>query len=143
MKIIITYVFAFSVVAFFVFLGGCTKDKAVKPSDIIDTVACIAPGEIITYTGDVMRIMETYCTAYNTIDFGTCHQSEANGGYSGLDYTTYLGIQEKVTDNTLINRVFNSPGNPMPSSITTGPQTLTDCDKLKLQAWVDAGAPEF
>lgn len=139
MKIFIRYTLAFSVVSYLVFLASCAKDKAAEPSDIIDTVSCIQPGQIITYTSDVKTIMETYCS---DAGFGSCHQSELQGGTPGLDYTTYPGIKEKADDGTLIFRVFNSPDNPMPSIVSTGPQTLTDCDLLKLQAWVDAGAPE-
>ena len=139
MKVFVSNRFVFSVVVTLVFLAGCAKDKAVEPNDTIDTVACIQPGQTITYTDDVKLIMTTYCT---NKDFGVCHQTEADGGNFGFDFTTYAGIKEKADDGTLINRVFNNPGNPMPSVLSTGPQTLSDCDQLKLQTWVDQGALE-
>ncbi|MEO6168476.1 MAG: hypothetical protein ABIO46_11645 [Chitinophagales bacterium] len=143
MKLFIRYTLAFSLVSYLVFLASCAKDKAAEPTDIIDTVACIQPGQTITYTGDIKRIMETYCTDKN---FGTCHQSELDSpaGTPGLDYTTYAGIKEKVLDGQLIARVFDPSSSlpPMPPLNTEGPQTLTDCDYLKLQAWVDSGAQE-
>ncbi|MBX7109430.1 MAG: hypothetical protein K1X61_12340 [Chitinophagales bacterium] len=142
MKFLIHCTIVILVFTLFALATGCTKDKALKPADGIDTTACITAGDTITYVSDVKRIMETYCTGTVSSSLGSCHQSELDGGTPGLDYTTYAGIKEKADDGTLINRVFNSPGNPMPSIITNGPQTLTDCDNLKLQAWVDAGALE-
>ncbi len=139
MKVFIRNLFAFLAVGAFVFLGSCTKDKATEPKETTDTVACIQAGQTITYTDDVKQILTTYCT---NKDFGSCHQTDADGGTFGFDFTTYAGIKEKADDGTLINRVFNSPGNPMPSILSTGPQTLSDCDQLKLQTWVDQGAPE-
>ncbi len=142
MKLLFRCVFALTLIMLFVWATGCRKDKAAMPADGMDTVACITTGEIITYNGDVKRIMETYCSGTTANSFGSCHQAELDGGTPGLDFTTYSGIKEKADDGTLIDRVFNSPDNPMPSILTTGPQNLTDCDKLKLQAWVDAGALE-
>lgn len=142
MKFLLRCVYVFSLIMLFVWATGCQKDKAAKPADGIDTVACISPGELITYNGDVKRIMETYCSGTTTNSLGSCHQSELNGGTPGLDFTSYSGIKDKAVDGTLIDRVFNTPEDPMPSILTTGPQNLTDCDKLKLQAWVNAGALE-
>lgn len=130
---------AFSMVACLIGLASCTKDKALQSTSTIDTSGCIQAGEIITYTGDMMRILDTYC---NNASFGSCHQSELNGGTPGLDFTTYGGIKAEADNGQLIARVFNSPGNPMPSIITLGPQELTACDLLKVQAWVDGGAQQ-
>lgn len=139
MKILFSYFFSLSIIIAFVFLAGCAKEKAAEPSKITDTVACIQPGQTITYTDDMKLILQTYCTDKG---FGSCHQSDADGGTFGFDFTTYAGIKEKVDDGTLVDRVFNSPGNPMPSVLSTGPQTLSDCDLLKLQTWIDQGAIE-
>ena len=141
MKSLISFTLSFSLIAFMVFLASCAKDKAAEPSGTIDTVDCIQPGQIITYTADIKKIMETYCTDES---FGVCHQSELadTPGTPGLDYTNYTGIKEKAEDGSLINRVFNSPSNPMPPANSLGPTSLTDCEKLKLQTWVENNAPE-
>ncbi|MBK9731543.1 MAG: hypothetical protein IPO83_09665 [Chitinophagaceae bacterium] len=142
MKFIISYTFAFSIITCLVLMGSCAKDKASLGPKALDTIGCIKIGDTITYTGDVKRIMETYCTGTSQEHFGICHQSEADGGTPGLDFTSYAGIKEKADDGKLIERVVNDPASPMPSILTTGPQKLSDCDFVKIQAWVEDGAVE-
>lgn len=134
MKSFISYTLSFSLIAFMVLLASCAKDKAIEPSDTIDTVGCMQPGQTITYYNDIQKILETNCT---NEDFGPCHQSGTPNGPE-LDFSTYEGIKAKADDGTLIDRVITNQD--MPSPATTGPQTLSDCDKSKIQTWVNQGA---
>lgn len=128
------YVLFVAIVGTILYLASCTKDKAMEPGA---AVSCIPDTYTVTYTADVKAILETYCGTLG--NFGSCHQSIANGGI-GFDYTTYDGIKLEFDLGTLENRVFVVKDMPFPG--TLGPTTLSDCDKQKLQKWIDEGAPE-
>ena len=115
-------------------LASCTTEKTPEPSGTVDS--CITSGQIISYANDIVPILATNCTNPN---FGSCHQSDADGG-SGFDYTNANNFQAEAEAGNVETFVLG-PNATMPLSTTNGPSTITDCDKQKLQAWLDQGFP--
>jgi len=109
-------------------------DKTPEPSGSGDS--CVTAGQIISYSADIVPILNTYCT---DASFGSCHQSNTDPNGSGFDFTTYDGFAAEAPDN--IQLYVLSANATMPKAGTLGPTTLTDCEKLKLQTWLDQGFP--
>ena len=126
----------FSVVVTIALLASCGNDKADEILPFDDST-CIESGHIVNYSEDIKPILETHCTLES---LGACHQPAGNGGTYGLDYTTYAAIKLEVDNGQLEARVFDLMD--MPSPIATPPQTLSECDYLLIQTWIDNGAPE-
>ena len=120
---------SFSVILF----ASCATDKTPEP---VVTPPCIQDGQVISYANDIVPILNTYC---NDPAFGSCHQSNNDPNASGFDYTTYDGFASEAPDN-IVTFVLG-PNATMPKSISNGPTAMTDCDKLKLQTWLDQGVP--
>jgi hypothetical protein len=78
--------------------------------------------------------METYC-------YGTggqnCHVSQSNQGASG-DFTTCIGLVDKVNNGSMETRVFDPEGD-MPPSYSLSPTELTDSALQILKLWVNQG----
>ena len=60
------------------------------------------------------------------------------GGQGSGNFESYTGVKSKADNGSLLNRAVIQ-GN-MPPSNSSGPQTLTDDQKLIIQCWIDAGA---
>jgi hypothetical protein len=117
------FILAMSVVV----INSCTKDKGEPISP--DVLLC-GDTSHITYTNYVSSVLVTNCT------LSGCHTSS----FIGFDYTNYAGIKAKVDNGSFQNRVLNLKN--MPSPLSTGPTSLDHCTLLKLQAWVNDGAPQ-
>lgn len=120
-------------------LSSCTFEKTqyvVKPPPISDTV-------IISYQNDIVPILVTYCYGEgypNNNNQQLCHVSNSNQGSNG-DFTTYLGLKDKVNSGAIESRVFNLNGG-MPPSYSQTPTALTDSDLQMFELWVAQGAPD-
>lgn len=122
-------------VCFMVYLASCTKDKAEEKSKGVDTACTHLGKDTMSYTNDIVPIMTTYCT---DPALGDCHSSNSTLGF---DFTTYGGLWSQLPD--LFEYYVLDPGTAtMPKSITTGPTELSDCEKEKLQLWIDQGYPD-
>ena len=108
------------VVALVFCLASCTSEKGplpiVKPKSDCDST--------VHYSTTIASIVSLNCSTKN------CH----NAGSVNGDFTTYSGINAKVTNSSLINRVVTLKN--MPSS---GP--LSDADISRVKCWVEQGAP--
>jgi hypothetical protein len=123
----------------FVF-DACTKDIG-KPGSITTTTTTggSSSGQTmpdscntnIKFSVQIQHILSTYCTINNP----QCHASTNSWG----NFTTYAGFHPNAS--TALNRVKNL--HDMPPDYTTGPknQAITQCEISKLEAWVNAGAP--
>lgn len=111
--------------------NSCTYDNGnmVYPSAIANMD--------ISYMNDIKPIMATYCFGLGNQQ---CHVSNTNQGALG-DFTTYAGLKVKVDNGTLKLRAIN-PAGGMPPTYSTGPFPVSDPDKIKIQKWIDAGAPD-
>ncbi len=107
---------------FFVFAISCTVDKgAIKPKAL---VSC----DTITYTTSVTAVVNAKCA------IPSCHVANFGSG----DFTTYAGLNAKVTGGQFNNRVFVQ-GNMPPTYSANGPLTTTELEILR--CWYNAGAP--
>jgi hypothetical protein len=113
---------------------SCSDQKTPEPAK---ADSCLTAGQIVSYSIDIVPILNTYCT---DPAFGSCHQSNSDPNASGFDYTTYDGFASEAPGN--IETFVTGPNATMPKSITLGPKTLPDCEKLKIQTWVDQGFPD-
>ena len=108
-------------------LPGCYNKKAdlIIPNNDCDTSV------VISYRSDITNILQQNCFI--------CHSAEkysSAGGNHQLD--SFLSLQEMVINGKLLKAINHSPGAvPMPY----GGGTLSDCDIMKITAWVNRGAP--
>ena len=112
---------------------SCNDAQTPEP---ITVDSCITAGQIISYSNDIVPILNTYCTDPS---FGSCHQSNNDPNASGFDYTTYEGFAAEAPDN--IETFVLGPNATMPKAGTLGPTSLTECEKLIIQTWLDQGFP--
>ena len=83
----------------------------------------------VTYSGVVVQIIEQNCF--------DCHSNE-NVAVSNVSLEGYDNLKIKVDDETLLKTIKHEPGvSPMPDDRPK----LNDCDILKIELWVNEGAP--
>src|SRR5437899_3322057 len=109
---------------FMAMVSSCKYDQP-EPMIVCDTTV------YVTYTNFVSSVLQTNCTFFG------CHDSGAPPGY---DYTIYAGIKAKVDSGRFQNRVLDIKD--MPSPLSPGPKSLDACTLMKLQKWVNSGAPQ-
>ena len=117
------FLFAVSVIAVVILFAqtSCYYDNEVEQyaNTVCDTAA-------VSYSKDIQPIIQGNCVS--------CHRP---GGQQELSpFTTYDGLKVYTFNREIVDRVYGNGVNLMPPS---GP--LSDCNKLKIAAWVDAGAP--
>lgn len=107
-------------------LSGCYYDKEeiLYPGGNCDTTN-------VTYSVTVSGIMNANCTV--------CHStSSANANGGGIQLDSYSKLKVYVDNGTLMGSINHAGGySPMPKNATK----LSSCDISKIQAWVNAGAP--
>jgi mono/diheme cytochrome c family protein len=107
-------------------LGGCYYDKEeiLYPGTTCDTTK-------VTYSVTISGMMTTHCNV--------CHSTasaNANGGGIALD--SYSKVKVYADNGRLMGSINHAGGfSPMPKNATK----LSTCDISKVQAWVNAGAP--
>ncbi len=79
------------------------------------------------YSVEIKKIMDDKCLS--------CHTG--TGGTAGIAMESYSLLKGFATGGQLVNRT-NDASNPMPP-ITNG-GLLSECDRQKIQSWVNAGA---
>ncbi|MFN0036016.1 MAG: hypothetical protein ACKVUS_13215 [Saprospiraceae bacterium] len=84
-----------------------------------DTVA-------ISYSQDILPIIQANCIS--------CHAP--GGEQEGSPFTSYDELKNYTDNRQIVERV-NGVGGVMPP---TG--AISECNQLKIEAWVNAGAPE-
>ena len=131
-------------VAAIIFALSCTKDHASRPSIYPPLGSCVDSTIALTYnSAPIQKILFTYCT---NSKLGACHQSSLDsGGYFPYDYTQWAGIQPQVnggSNSILYGRVFGGMNPVMPSTASTGLQSLDPCDYVVFKQWLINGAPE-
>lgn len=109
-------------------IQGCYNKKAdlIIPNNDCDTTTAIS------YRSHITNILQQNCYI--------CHSAEkyqSSGGYYQLD--TFLLLERMVNNGKLLKAINHAPGAvPMPY----GRDKLSDCDIMKITAWVSRGAPE-
>lgn len=102
-------------------LGGCYYDveEELYPGGFCDTTA-------VTYAGMVKPLVQGNCAIPG------CHVA---GGQSP-DLGTYAGVKAAADAGLLVSLAVQ--GNPMPMPPSG---LLSACDRQRIEAWVNAGAP--
>ena len=109
------------------FLQSCYNKKAdlIIPNNNCDTSV------VISYRNDITNILQQNCFV--------CHAADkyaSAGGNHQLD--SFLPLQQMVMNGKLLLAINHLPGAvPMPY----GGGKLSDCDIMKITAWVNRGAP--
>ncbi|MEO5572438.1 MAG: hypothetical protein ABIT08_15385 [Bacteroidia bacterium] len=123
--------------------NSCTYDEndIVYPSVMNNTMMPVDTDSmgnviVISYMNAIKPIMTTYCFGLGNQH---CHVTVTNQGAIG-DFTTYAGLKAKVDNGSIASRVIN-PAGGMPPTYTTGPMPVSATDKMKIQSWIDNGAP--
>lgn len=84
----------------------------------------------MSFSTDIMPIMNQYCATSG------CHTSTVRAG--GYDFTMHSGVTLAVNNSRLLGAIKQQGGfSPMPQ----GMAKLSDCDISKIEAWINAGAP--
>lgn len=78
----------------------------------------------LTYANGIKPIFDAYCATSG------CHVPNGAPGH----FTTYGGIKPKVDNGSIMQRTIVDKDMP--------PSGMSNCDRAKLKAWLDAGAPE-
>jgi hypothetical protein len=81
----------------------------------------------VSYASDIVPILQNNC-------YG-CHDA-SNFSTSGTQFDQYALIKILANNGKLTNRT-NSVNAPMPPTAL-----MDDCNRVKIKAWVDAGAPQ-
>ncbi len=81
----------------------------------------------ISYSADIQPIIQANCI--------TCHGPGGVQEFAPFD--TYEGLKIFTLNREIVDRVYGNGVNRMPP---TG--ALSDCNQLKIAAWVNAGAPK-
>lgn len=116
-------------------MAGCYYDKedALYPNPSNGGGNNPVPCDTVnmTYTNSIKPIFEQYC------NMAGCHDAITKS--SGHNLTTYAGTKPGVLSGKLLGSVKQEPGYfPMPKDLPK----LSDCDIAKIEAWINAGAPE-
>lgn len=102
------------------------KEEVVYPSNP-NPAGCDTAS--MTYTSHIQSIISANCYS--------CHQNAS--GSAGISLGTYADLLQYAQNGHLVMRITSTdPSIMMPKG---GPR-LPDCDISKIQAWVNAGAPQ-
>ncbi|MEO6759835.1 MAG: hypothetical protein ABIO24_10315 [Saprospiraceae bacterium] len=111
----------FAVLSLLALPSGCTYDNELDlygPPAVCDTVG-------MRYSVEIKEILDKNCYSCHTVD----------NNISGYPFEDFETFHLYAISGTLVNRI-NDPIKPMPQS---GLMSL--CDRQKVEAWVNAGAP--
>jgi uncharacterized membrane protein len=102
--------------------SGCYYDNEEErfPGATCDTVA-------MRYSVEIREIMQTNCDR--------CHLS-GSSTYSGIPFDTYDQVKTVADNGKLVQRI-NDASAPMPQD----EGLMSQCNRDKIEAWVNAGAP--
>ncbi len=107
-----------------VVLNSCVSnvEEELYPPDTCDTTQ-------VTYSGTIAAIIELNCYA--------CHEGEQS--VSGIPLNGYNNLKAMVDAGRLIGALRHQEGfSPMPQNASA----LPECELLKIEKWVDDGAPD-
>jgi mono/diheme cytochrome c family protein len=113
---------AFLLSATLVLPAGCFYDNEEELYGPIDPGSCDTTAQ--SYQNDILPILEANCYS--------CHTEQNN--ISGNPFDTYAKLKNYVNAGRVHARI-NDASNPMPP---TG--LLPECDRAKIDAWINAGA---
>ncbi len=119
MKRIIATAFSIPILALITF--SCKTLKTTTSSE-----PSVSSAVHLTYNSDIKIILDKYCNS--------CHDKP---GKKKGDFTTYLGVKEKIDNGSFKEKVFDKKKMP-----PVNKEPLTDEAYNKLKFWSDAGAPE-
>jgi hypothetical protein len=127
----IRLLFALSVTVCFT---SCYYDKTDELYPTLPTSAiCDTTSVTITYTSDIVTIMNQSCGAGNS----NCHKSGNTA--SGINLDNYSEVNDAVLDGSLLGSILHTSGyKPMPQ----GGGTLDACSINKIKSWINHGALE-
>lgn len=125
-------IFLIAVVFYFSF---CTNDIGKLQDSLTQNyqaAQCDTTTTVISYSTDIVPIMNTSCGAANT----SCHSS----GASSLVYLDFWGgvNYSASTGNFLSSITWDGTASNMPKN---SPNKLTACEIKKITKWVNMGAP--
>jgi len=111
-------------------LGRCKKDEAEPPDDNNQQQTDPCDTLNVTFANDVEPIINQSCA------LAACHGSgSATGGYN---FDDYQGTKTSADNNILLCVINHKAGcKPMPQ----GGSQLSEIKRLKIECWVEEGAP--
>jgi uncharacterized membrane protein len=123
----ITLVFGTLSILFIALLAptGCYYDNE---EDLYGNTTVPCDTANMRFSVEIKSILETKCYK--------CHEGASPS--SGIAFDTYDALKDYVTDGKLVDRTTDASA-PMPPLSEGG--LMPKCDQQKIQAWVNAGAP--
>lgn len=107
-----------------VLVAGCYYDVE---EELYPTLECDTGN--MSYTNDILPIIQNNCY--------TCHNQGSNFG--GVTLEGYESLKAYVDNGRLLGAIRHESGfSPMPKN---APQ-LVECNIEKIEAWINAGAPD-
>jgi len=122
-----------SVLSGFIYLQSCTKEKAIKPPEVV----C---ADSLNFVDDILPIFQTNCA------IGQCHVSGSI--YAPFVATEYDTLDFFINSGALLNAIKHTGPIKMPRSnpadplITTSTQ-LPDSLITKIECWIEQGFPKL
>lgn len=131
----VSYIILFAA-CFSVYLASCTKDKAEEITEWHDSTCTHYGQDTMSYINHIVPILTTNCT---NPSFGDCHFP---GSVATVDLTNYAAVKFEIELSNFDFYVLDPNTASMPRINTMGPTELTECDKERLQLWIDQGYPD-
>lgn len=104
---------------------GCKYDKLALAESV---TTCDTTG--MTYTSSIEPIIKSNCYS--------CHAGTASGSF-GINLDSYASLKLEAQSGELLNRLTSTDASVM---MPKGGPKLSDCDINKINAWIQAGAPQ-
>lgn len=115
--------FTLLIIFLLIFFQACTFDKT-EPE--IPFVPTLCDSLDVTFSQKINPIIQNNCSNAG------CHDSNANGTWG--DFTSYVGIKEKIDNGSFRNRVLVQKNMP-PSG------GLTAAELQEIECWLNDAAP--
>lgn len=113
----------FPVIIISFFFSSCYYDVE---EDLYPTTDCATDG--ITYSDDILPLIENNCY--------TCHNEAAS--FANINIEGYDNLMVYVNSGQFLGSIKHQPAySPMPQ----GQPPLVECNIEKIEAWINAGAP--
>lgn len=114
------------IVLFLILLGTANACYYDVEEELYPTLECET--QDVTYTSTILPILQNNCYS--------CHNQAANNGNVTLE--GHSNLLRYVNNGQLLGAIRHESGfSPMPQNAAQ----LVECDIAKIEAWIDAGAP--
>jgi len=129
-------IFGIIIVLIALFINSCENKEALPPLNVVPVNCDTAKMTYSTGAGEIQNILNTQCAVSSG-----CHAYGAPSRQGDFSSYSSADLQNAVSGgvNSAMYINLNGGSTPMPNVPQSG---WSPCDKLKLEAWILAGAPQ-